>query len=93
MTLYVIKKIILDLLTSLSILYYKFEIMPRVKKAVEQPCLPYLQQEGGGPYSRRHHLLVRHEIRINACLEDDPEGTVSSHQYCLTILSDLIAFI
>ena len=33
------------------------------------------------------------EIRINACLEDDPEGTVSSHQYCLTILSDLIAFI
>jgi hypothetical protein len=72
--LYVIKKIILDLLTSLSILYYKFEIMPRVKKAVEQPCLP-------------------REIRINACLEDDPEGTVSSHQYCLTILSDLIAFI
>ena len=48
--------------------------MPRVKQAPVK----------GWPYSPRHHLLVRREIRINALLTDDPDETVSSHQYCLT---------
>ena len=69
---YVIKKILLDLLTSLlSTTLYKFEIMPRVKQAPMK----------GWPYSPRKQLARRteeeedeveeekdEEIRINALL-------------------------
>jgi len=86
--LYVIKKILLDLLTSLlSTTLYKFEIMPRVKQA------PVKEWQ----YRPRKQLARRteeeedeveeekdEEIRINALLKDDPEETVSSHQYCQT---------
>jgi hypothetical protein len=87
--LYVIKKILLDLLTSLlSTTLYKFEIMPRVKQAPvkEWQYRPRKQLAliGTGTKKEEEEEEKDEEIRINALLQDDPEETVSSHQYCQT---------